>query len=213
MEVPRPLQWGQFLWLWVFILVVFDWRIKFQLVIGWCSWLCSLCSLWLLHWECLTQWSGFQGRVLLGDLAWLLDESAFDLPCGCWNVGSFLLQSLEVGASLTWNCGNTSPISRLSMRETSQACCGECPRYMPTRKCNFHLWWMAVSNWRSWTNMYARHPNECQSLGLLATLVLVKDSMGIQASLNLRLGMTLIVLLTTLSAHSQRFGVMALGHL
>ncbi len=61
--------------------------------------------------------------------------------------------------------------------------------------------------------MYARHPNECQCLGLLATLVPVKDSIGIHASLNLTFGMTLKVSLAILSAYSQRFMVVALGHL
>jgi len=30
-----------------------------------------------------------------------------------------------------WNCGDTSPMSRLSTRETSLACCGDQPRYTP----------------------------------------------------------------------------------
>jgi len=72
---------------------------------------------------------------------------------------------------------------------------------------------MAVSVCRSWTNTYAGHPNECQCFGLVATLVLVKDSIGIHASLNLRFGMTLIASMAILSTYGQRFGVMALGHL
>jgi len=65
----------------------------------------------------------------------------------------------------------------------------------------------------SWTNTYAGHLNECQCLGLLATLVLVKDSIGVLASLNLRFGMTLMASFAILSAYGQRLGVMALGHL
>jgi len=152
-------------------------------------------------------------------------RSCWATVVGCWTNlhltcqvdagirAPFSLRVWKLESSLTWNCGDTSPISRLSTRETSRACCGDCPRKTPTRECHFHLWWMAVSVWRSWTNTYARHPNECQCLGLLATLVPVKDSIGVRASLNLRFGMTLIASLAILSAYGQRFGVMVLGHL
>ena len=70
-----------------------------------------------------------------------------------------------------------------------------------------------MSDCRSWTNTYAGHPNECQCLGLLATLVPVKDLIGVRTSLNLRFGMMLMASFAILNAYGQRLGVMALGHL
>jgi len=52
-----------------------------------------------------------------------------------------------------------------------------------------------------------------QVFGLLATLVPVKDSMGVHASLNLWFGMTLIATFTILNAYGQRFAEMVLSHL
>ncbi len=93
--------------------------------------------------------------------------------------GSLTVWKLE--SSLMWNCGETSPVLRLSTREMSLACCSDWPRYTPTHKHNFLLWWMVVFIWWSCTNAYTGHPNECQCLGLLATLVPRKDLMGVCA--------------------------------
>ena len=71
---------------------------------------------------------------------------------------------LNVGSSLTWNWGETKPVSLFRIRAMFLPYNGDRPRCIPTFDLYLHLWYNFFGSWSSLTRTKAGHPNGAQCL-------------------------------------------------